>query len=179
MPERTYSNSDFNTTQKLESKNFSSLPLHIAIEYKGSLDVLQHLTQAAPEIVAWKDGPNNCNAISALLYQKRFDMEVISMLIRMHSEALLITDRLQNTSLHVACAQGAPLALVDLLCEAYPQALLQRNILGLTPLQISQQNGLCSIEVSDYLHEMLTYPLEFNADHLLESKPKKQKLCVL
>jgi hypothetical protein len=177
MSEQIYSNSGFNVLQKSRHQALSSLPLHIAIECRGSLDVLQSLTQAAPEIVAWKDGPNDCNAISALLYQRRFDLDILSMLIRLQSEALLVVDRLQNTSLHVACAQGAPLELVDKLYQAYPQALFQKNMLGLTPLQISQQSGLCSIEVNDFLNELSMYLLECNAHHLFESKSKEAKVC--
>jgi ankyrin repeat protein len=169
------------TSERAKSKNetLSSLPLHIAIECKGSLEVLQHLTRAAPEIVAFKDGPNDCNAISALLYQKRFALDILSMLIRMSPEALLVVDRLQNTSLHVACAQGAPLEVVDMLYEAQPKALFRRNMLGLTPLQLSQQTGLCSMEVSDFLHDLSVYHLECNAHHLLESNTKRQKVCMV
>jgi ankyrin repeat protein len=178
MSERAYSCSGVNMIVKSKNETLSSLPLHIAIECKGSLEVLQYLTRAAPEIVAFKDGPNDCNAISALLYQKRFALDILSMLIRMSPEALLVVDRLQNTSLHVACAQGAPLEVVDMLYEAQPKALFQKNMLGLTPLQLSQQTGLCSMEVSDFLHDLSFYHLECNAHHLLESNTKRQKVCM-
>jgi ankyrin repeat protein len=177
ISELSYSASKKN---KSKSDPSSSLPLHIAIECRGSFEVLQHLALAAPEIIAWKDGPNDCNAISALLHQKRFDLDILSMFIRKNREALLVVDRLQNTSLHVACAQGAPLELVTMLYEGHPEALGQRNMSGHTPLQISQQNGLCSIEVNDFLHDLSLYPLECNAHHLLEpTNAKRQKVLEL
>jgi hypothetical protein len=178
MSEQVNNNAGFTVAQKSKLQPMSSLPLHIAIEYKASKEVLQHLTEAGPEIVAWNDGPNDCNAISALLYQKRFDLDIHTMLLRLQPEALLVVDRFQNTSLHVACSQGASLELVDKIYQAYPKALSQKNMLGLTPLQISQQSSLCSIEVNDFLNELSVYPLECNAHHLLESKPKRQRVDV-
>jgi hypothetical protein len=143
-----------------------SLPLHIAIHNQGSLEVLKYLTIASPDVVAMKDGPEDCTAISAVLYQGRFDCTLLTMLVQWNQEALSVVDHFQNTSLHVACAQGAPFDIVHMIYYAYPKALCQRNGMGQTPIHIAQINGLCTLKVIDFLQELLEHQLERNACHL-------------
>jgi hypothetical protein len=145
-----------------------TLPIHIAIEYQGSFEVIKFLAEVAPDVIALTDGPNDCNAVSAMLYQRRFDYNLLSLLIKMNSYSLQVVDRYNNTSLHVACAHGAPLEVIEKLCKIYPKALLQNNLAGLNPLQVGQQNNLCSINVIDLLQDLTLNPLEQQCCHLLD-----------
>jgi hypothetical protein len=154
--------------KRIKRDSSLTLPLHIAIEYQGSSEVIKCLAQVAPDVIALKDGPNDCNAISAVLYQRRFDSDLLALLIRMNSYALQVVDRYQNTSLHVACAHGAPLEIIQSLCKGYPDALLQINIAGLNPLQVGQQNNLCPIAVIDFLQDLTMSPLEQQSCHLVD-----------
>jgi hypothetical protein len=156
-----------NSTKRCKKQTLlPSLPLHIAIHNQGSLEVLKYLTMASPDVVAMKDGPEECNAISALLYQGRFDSTLLAMLLKWNQGALSVVDHFQNTSLHVACSQGAPFEIVYMIYNAYPEAFCQRNGMGQMPIQVAQTNGLSTIDVIDFLQELLESPLELNACHL-------------
>jgi hypothetical protein len=145
-----------------------TLPLHIALQHNGSWDVIKCLTLVAPDVIALTDGPNECNAVSVVLYQKRFDLKILSLLIQQYPKAIQEVDRYHNTSLHVACAHGAPLEVIDLLYTAYPKALYQTNILGLKPLQVAQQTNLCSVDVIDFLQDLVLSSLEQEACELMD-----------
>jgi hypothetical protein len=155
-------------TKRIKRDPSLTLPLHIVLQHNGSWDVIQCLTLGAPDVIAMKDGPNECNAISVMLYQKRFDSKILSFLVQQYPQAIQVVDRYHNTSLHVACAQGAPLEVVEILYMAFPKALEQTNILGLKPLQVAQQMSGCSMDVIDFLQDLISSPLEEKAIALMD-----------
>lgn len=148
-----------------------SLPLHIAIDRDGSLEVLQALAEQAPDVIAMTDGPVSCNAISAHLYKKYHKLGIISMLIKANPEALRVPDRYKHTCLHVACAQGAPLEIVELIYTSYPDALQMENFHGQRPLDVAERTSICPLTVIDFLQKLVCDPLESNAAHLFDSDP--------
>ena len=158
-----------------------TLPLHIAVDRGGSLEVLRTLAEMAPDVIAMTDGPVCCNAIAAHLYKKNHNLGVISMLIKecagttaststtTNGEALKGVDRYKNTCLHVACAQGAPLEIVELIYTSYPDALKMKNFHFQCPLEVAQRTSICPLDVIDFLQELVSDALENSATHLVDS----------
>jgi hypothetical protein len=142
-----------------------TLPLHIALNRHASLDVIQALVNAGPDVIGMMDGPDGCTAISIAI-SKHCDFDVISLLVKTRPEALEIVDRRQNSSLHTACVAGAKLNVIKLLVSTFVGAMTMRNINGETPLVVAEKTHVCPIDVIDYLHELVSDELEERADHL-------------
>jgi hypothetical protein len=98
-PEITSSsgNSTLRKPKRRKRNAHVTLPLHIAIECCGSFEIIHCLAKAALDVIAWKDGPNDCSAISVLLYQKRFDHKLFSLLLQENPiSAIQVVDRYHN-----------------------------------------------------------------------------------
>ena len=159
--------------QKMQKMQESfSLPLHIAIDRNGSMEVLRALAEIGPDVVAMTDGPDACNAISAFLCKKSQDLEIIQMLVKVNPEAVNGLDRYANTCLHVACAQGASLEIVEFLYATLSHGAImsQPNFHGQSPLDVAQQISVCPLEVIDFLQEVVSDSLEKFAAHLVNSE---------
>jgi hypothetical protein len=162
---------DLNNPNKRHKRLESfSLPLHIAIDRNASTEVLRALVEMAPDVIAMTDGPDASNAISALLQKKCRKLDVISMVVKANPDALKIVDRHDNTSLHVACAQGAPLDIVELIYAAYPDAMYTKNFHGQNPLDVAQRTNVCPLDVIDFIQQLVSNSLESNAAHLVDSE---------
>jgi hypothetical protein len=168
----TTNDSDNGPNKRQKRPDSFSLPLHIAVDRDGSLEVLRALAEASPDVVAMTDGPVSCNAISAHLYKKYHNLGIISMLIKANPEAVKVPDRYKHTCLHVACAQGAPLEIVELIYTSYPDALQIENFHGQRPLEVAERTGICPLNVIDFIQKLVCDPLERKASHLVDSDPE-------
>lgn len=146
-----------------------SLPLHIAIDKNGSLEVFKALVEAGPDVIGMTDGPDGCTAIAVALY-KKCKYEVIGLLVKANKGALEELDRHSNTCVHVACGQGASIEIIRLLVNAYDGALSKKNFHGQTPLDVAQRITVCPEAVVDYLQELTLDSLENSASHLVNSE---------
>lgn len=140
-------------------------PVNIALDRDASLDVLQLLVQAGPEVLRAQDGPELCCTLSLALNKKR-DEDIVRMIVEANPDCLKVTDRYANLPLHIACATGASLAVVKLLCMLYPAGIDQKNLHGQKPLEIAQRNALCSDAIVDHLQQKSFGWLEDEAEHL-------------
>ena len=158
-----------NSNKRQRRPESFSLPLHIAVDQGGSLEVLRTLAELAPDVIVMTDGPESCNAIAAHLSKKHHNLGIISMLIQTNPEALRGIDRYKNTCLHVACSKGAPLEIVELIYSHYENALKMKNFHGQSPLDVAQRTSICPLNVIDFIQELVLHPLERDANHLVDS----------
>lgn len=146
-----------NTCMSMTTPDSCGYPLNIALEHDANLEVLKLLADAAPEIITHRDGRDECGSLSLVLrrqnYNKNF-LQIVHLLIKANPMSLRMTDRRQNSPLHIALASGgATLELVRVLCLLYPPALLKTNVSGETPLQVAQRTTLCQDNVQAFVQE--------------------------
>jgi hypothetical protein len=142
-----------------------SLPINIALKSNASLDVLKLLCQAGPAMLVEQDGPESCNSLSTALYLVK-SMEVVQLLIKSNPNSPKTLDRHSNLPLHVACFKGSSLQVVHLLVANYPSSVKQKNLNGLTALEIAQRTQKCEDAVIDYLQHVIFEDAEGAASHL-------------
>jgi len=135
----------------LASTSSYSFPLNIALKNKASAEVLQLLIDAAPSVVTINDGHDNSTSLNIALRYRPQDIAVVKMLAIANSLAIAVTDSRLNYPIHVACACGAPLEVVNLLYLLYPQASYKRNIHGETALDIATRSKKCPATVLEFL----------------------------
>mmetsp|Transcript_7538 Transcript_7538/g.10817 ORF Transcript_7538/g.10817 Transcript_7538/m.10817 type:complete len:671 (-) Transcript_7538:105-2117(-) len=157
--------------KRRQLKDFS-YPVNIALYNGASVEVLELLVNAAPEILGEQDGPEGCSSISLLLqrgqelYQKDDLMKIMNLMLSRNPLCTQLLDKRSNYPLHVACSKGYPLRVIERLVSAYPKAMESKNFHGQTPLEVSQKIGLGNDDVTDYLQHQMYEILEQEADHL-------------
>lgn len=171
-PARELAENSSTSNKRQKRQEGFSLPLHIAIDKSGSMEVFRTLVEAGPDVVAMPDGPEACSAIALAMY-KKCKYEVIELLVRANPEALDVLDRHNNTCLHVACGQGASIDVVKLLVASDDGALNKKNFHGQTPLDVAQRITVCPLEVIDYLQQLMMDVLENSASHLVDSQDEE------
>jgi hypothetical protein len=140
-------------TLKQETKSVKemyTLPLLIAIKNQASSEVLKMLINAAPSVLLLVDGHQRESPLCAYLRLTPFpDLSVIEEMICKSPKCAFTVDRHDNTVMHVACARGADVDILQRLCQAFPQGLKRRNFHGKTPSQLVQQRTVtCSDDLS-------------------------------
>lgn len=156
-----------------------SLPMNILLHQNASPDVLRILAQAAPEALAMKDGRDECSSLGIALRlhghstRKQEDEKgdpanrsnaapketIPEQVLNANPAAAQLPDRRHNFPLHTAAYVGASFDLVHKLFFAFPEALLETNWSGETPLDICIRNGKCSDHSTAFLQEK-THHLE-------------------
>lgn len=140
-------------------------PLNIALEHDASLEVLQLLADAAPEVITCRDGPDDCGSLAMVLVRKRNQnfLQVLHLLIKANPMSLRMTDRQGNTPIHIALGNvetATNLELIRVLCMLYPPALLQTNANGQTPLQVAQRQATTDRSVLAFVQDAHKQELE-------------------
>ena len=125
-------------------------PVNLAIFYKVSTPVLQRLIQAEPKVLAAND--NNTCSLHILLRYRKDDVITADTVMLMAPGTVHWRDQNHNSALHIATQNGAPLSTIRHLVTIDPDARMQRNFDGNTPLDLAQRHSIsCPLEVSDYL----------------------------
>lgn len=140
-------------TLKQETKSVKemyTLPLLLAIKNQASSEVLKMLIDAAPSVLLLLDGNQRESPLCAYLRLTPCpDLSVVEEMLRKSPKCVFTVDRHDNTVLHVACARGAGVDILQRLCRAFPQGLKRWNFHGKTPSQLVQQRTVtCSDDVS-------------------------------
>ena len=137
------------------SKGSCGYPLNIALQHNASMEVLELLVQAAPEVITCRDGPDESGSLHIVLRREPANTpQLLHMLIKANPLSLRMTDRRRNTPLHVAAGRGASLQVVRALYLLYPKAIVLRNLSGETPLEIAQRSTtLCGEEVLNFVQK--------------------------
>ena len=139
-----------------------SLPINILLHHDASLEALKVMAQAAPEALALKDGRDDaCSVIVALRLggntTTKDGRSIPEELLAANQEAAQVHDKRGNFPLHVATYVGASFTMISNLYWAFPEALLEMNFYGETPLDIAIRNGKCEDRVTNFLHEKMDH----------------------
>jgi Ankyrin repeats (many copies) len=158
-----------------------SLPINILLHHEACLEAIQLVARAAPKALVMKDGRDeNCSLIIALrmhggrslLARNNGDEEdpatgassvsataasLVEELLAINPEAAQMADKRRNFPLHVAAYVGASFSAINKLYYAYPEALLEVNFSGETPLDIAIRNGKCSDLSTNFLQEKMDH----------------------
>lgn len=152
-----------------------SLPINILLNHQASLESLLVMAQAAPQALTLQDGRDDgCSVSIALrLHGKTVRKEdsgksIPEALLGVNQEAAQLPDKRRNFPLHVATYVGASFDMINSLYWAYPEALLEKNFYGETPLDIAIRNGKCEDRVTNFLHEKI--------DHLKTARLRRGSL---
>ena len=110
------------------------------VECEGStLEKMKHLLTTEPlALIEPRYGRGLTPLHYVLLYRSRYD--TFRMIFEACPEAALATDKDLGTPLHLACSTKAPsLKKIELLVNAFPDALKMQDKLGLTPLFVGMK----------------------------------------
>ena len=150
-----------------------SLPINILLHLDATLDVVKLMAEASPEALAMKDGRDDCCAliIALRLYGRSTQSSeeeeerapgtapptVPETVLAANPAAAQIPDRRRNFPLHIAAYVGSSFSVINKLYYAYPEALLETNFHGETPMDICIRNGKCSDLSSNFLQEKMDH----------------------
>jgi Ankyrin repeats (many copies) len=156
-----------------------SLPINILLHHDACLEAIQVVARAAPKALIMKDGRDeNCSLIIALrmcggrsLLVARNEEDpsegassvsasatsLAEELLAINPEAAQMADKRRNFPLHVAAYVGASFSAINKLYYAYPEALLETNFHGESPLDIAIRNGKCSELSTNFLQEKMDH----------------------
>lgn len=127
-------------------------PLNIALRQDASLDVLKVLVKGAPDVITCPDGRDRSGSLNIALRRKPNDLHILHLLVIANPDSLRMKDRRLNTPLHIAVARGASVDVIKPLYLLYPDAILERNINGETPFEVSSRTAaICSDAVVNFL----------------------------
>jgi len=131
-----------------------TLPLHLAIKYKASPEVIEMLVAAAPSVLLARDGAQKETPLMVMLKMQP-DVKLVDALLLKNPSCATVRDRNDNTPLHIACSRGVSIDVLKHLCLMYPRGLKRRNFQGKTPCQLLQERTVtCSDEMSKFVWEM-------------------------
>lgn len=109
-------------------------PLHVACDHDAPAVVVEKLVRAYPEATLMV-GTSNMNPLHITCSSQNASAQVVKVLLDAgHELQSSMRDLDGDTPLHAACRCGAPLEVLELLIEANPSVVNQRDYEGLTPL---------------------------------------------
>lgn len=131
-------------------------PINIALSHNADPAVIEVLANAAPDVLVLQDGRDNIASLSIALSLRRHQQSTalsVQALLDANPGCVCVVDRFQNLPLHIACAKGVSLEVVQKVYRAYPEALKTANFWCKTPLDVAQSNDACSEDVVDFLQQ--------------------------
>lgn len=128
-------------------------PINIAIQNKASMSVLELLVSHGKDVVVEKDGYEKTASLSIALCHRPRDLDLVDLILFANLQGVMVTDRKLNYPLHIACAKGASVEVLQRLYLHYPAALFQQNFNSETPLDICRRTSLMSEEALNFLLE--------------------------
>jgi len=131
--------------------------LNAAIKRHFETSVIQTLINANPGVLLQPEEIGGYYPLHILLKDNPTDIAAANTMLSAQPEIASLVDYKGNTPLHMAVcsattAEGS-LEIIQRLCQLYPQAVKQRNLVGCTPLQLAQQRTLCPEAIANYLWE--------------------------
>ena len=146
-----YNPSTYKMEEQQVQENYT-FALNLAIRAKTSPEVLENLAKVAPGVLAEKDGDAQECALAVLFKTSPADMITADKFLLQNPDCARVTDRKNNTVLHMAVQYGASLDTIRHLVILYPEALFLHNAYGETPVHMAQRCiHRCSEQVASYL----------------------------
>ena len=123
-----------------------------------SIHFLKLLLKAAPQVLSQSDGSMDVSPLAILIKElaglsrdlpllRKGCLYLVHNMVKLCPILVLRRDRHSNTLLHLACQQGAPLPIIEMLYSLDPTAVKDRNWHDRTPLEVaSERNGAGHVE---------------------------------
>jgi len=128
------------TNMKCAHKTYTggNTALHLVCQHNPPIDIVQKLLDANPHAVQKKNLAGEIPLHLATGHNLA-SLEVIDLLVKTDRKTVGVpSNSLKQTALHQACTFHAPLDVIYLLIDAYPEAIHQKDELGRTPFDISK-----------------------------------------
>uniref|UniRef100_A0A7S2N434 Uncharacterized protein n=1 Tax=Helicotheca tamesis TaxID=374047 RepID=A0A7S2N434_9STRA len=125
----------FPTIQK-EKDLFEPTALHIAVEFRSSLDVVNLILEKDPESVKEKTFDFGYTPLHTAC-EHGAPLEVVALLLSAWPDLVRETTTRGDTALHRACIHGASFEVISLLLGAWPDASKEKNMSGFIPLNLA------------------------------------------
>eukprot|EP00957_Ditylum_brightwellii_P045272 3432234-Ditylum_brightwellii.AAC.1 len=119
----------------IKQKRNGETALHLACEYRASLDVISLLLSSWPDAVKEKNSQEDIPLHVACTHGASLDM--ISLLLSSWPDGAKEKTSLSQTPLFVACNYKAPYDVVSFLLRSWPDATKEINDYGWTPLHLA------------------------------------------
>lgn len=141
-------------------------PINIALAYGANQQIIELLARSGPDVLSFPDGDKEETSLAiALRYQAKQD--ILDILLRNNQDCASIGDRHSNLPLHVAVrsCDGRPLSLdrITHIHSAFPDAVMQHNFHGESPVDLAVRNPHCPEPVLNYLQRVSFRKMERNA----------------
>lgn len=162
---------------KQADHEFGQNPLHWACQcystmrQPGSPVVIQILVNACPEAAVMTDHEGKTPLHRLCLKSNNTgSLQAIRTLVEACPEIVQMVDNDGDTSLHHFCshARTQDLPTVKFLVDAYPEALMTKNSLGLTPPHIAERQNRQNLDLGHFLIEK--YPQLVEDDDLTSER---------
>ncbi|CAB9514599.1 expressed unknown protein [Seminavis robusta] len=158
-----------------------SLPINILLHHSACAEAVRVVARAAPKALLMKDGrdqdcslnialrlggcrrkrtqdaPDEDDNVMATTLGTSVNTSAPEELLAANPQTAQTPDRRRNLPLHVAAYVGASFTVINKLYYAYPEALLETNFHGETPLDIAIRNGKCSDISTNFLQEKMDH----------------------
>jgi ankyrin repeat protein len=161
-----------------KEKQKKAYPLAYLIAARAPLDVLQDVYQLFPSARFQRQGADQ-GLLLHIACRHGVSLDVLTFLVQKHEKSLVEFDSRGNLPLHCAakCRQWQPHCALDifkLLVERAPKsAIVQNNLLGVSPLMYCLKNDTLSQSVIQYMVRKLpgsfTGTIQFTASVINES----------
>ncbi|GKY97792.1 hypothetical protein MPSEU_000737400 [Mayamaea pseudoterrestris] len=153
-PKMVFNPFTYKVEQRVVAEPFK-YALNLAIHHGASFDVIEMLMIADPSVLLKCDGLQCESSLLILLKRSPSSCMKVDLLLQQDPRCASLTDRHQNTALHVACFSGASMEVISHLCCIHRAAIGMRDFHGRTPLQVAQNRiSSCSDEIVQFLWSM-------------------------
>lgn len=119
-----------------------SYPLHLAVQSKASVSVLEMLIKEEPGVLL-KTNKYGESSLHIALKHGADNEETVRLLVQCASGAVRIRDVKGNLPIHIAAIAGCSDHVVKDLLNVWSEAIHEVNAEGSTPLELAVQNGHC------------------------------------
>ena len=120
-----------------------SLPIHLACTYgtrDDSADTIQYMLELDPELI---NAEGRGGYLPIHWAARNGGTEAIELLLKYDPDAALreVNDGTRELPLHLACDYNTNLSSIQVLYDAYPEAIHARDGNGDTPLDLAREEG--------------------------------------
>lgn len=105
-----------------DSSNFNATPLHLAIDHQAPYEVIKCLVDHGPQATQMKEYRNGYIPLHSSI-RMCSPLNVISLLIDAYEEGVVLRDKNQWCSIHMACYFNSHSSVVDLLIASNPSVV--------------------------------------------------------